>query len=142
MDKEAINYETSVLHISAHMFFENTEVKQRWQSVLNDFAFKSGANKRTFKMMTTLNKKREVEVSSSDANISMGFVEKFVEVVRLRMKISKISGEIKTKDWSTAWSFIWGNEMFNRSVVFVNPLFQKLFKPIKKQEKIEWRDLE
>ena len=97
LDKEAINYETSVLHISAHMFFENMEVKQRWQSVLNDFAFKSGANKRTFKMMTTLNKKREVEVSSSDANISMGFVEKFVEVVRLRMKISRISGEIKQK---------------------------------------------
>ena len=71
LDKEAINYETSVLHISAHMFFENTEVKQRWQSVLNDFAFKSGANKRTFKTATTLNKKREVEVFSSDANISM-----------------------------------------------------------------------
>ena len=106
MDKEAINYETSVLHISAHMFFENTEVKQRWQSILNDFAFKSGANKRAFKMTTTLNKKREVDVSSSDSNIFMGFIEKFVEVIRLRMKISKISGEIKTKDWSTAWSFI------------------------------------
>ena len=30
MDKEAINYETSALHISAHMFFKKTEVKQKW----------------------------------------------------------------------------------------------------------------
>ena len=46
LDKEAINYKTAVLHISAHMFFEKTEVKQKWQSILNDFAFKSGANKK------------------------------------------------------------------------------------------------
>ena len=59
MDKQAINYETSVLHISAHMFFENAEVKQRWQSILNEFAFESGANKKAFKLQTTMNKKRE-----------------------------------------------------------------------------------
>ena len=66
--------------------------------------------------------------------ISLCFVEKFVEVVRLRMKISKISGEIKSKDWSNAWSLIWGNELFNRSVVYVNPLFQRLFKPIMEEK--------
>ena len=31
LDKEAINYETNALHLSAHMFFEKTEVKQKWQ---------------------------------------------------------------------------------------------------------------
>ena len=56
MEKEAINYETSVLHISAHMFFERTEVKQMLQSVFNEFAFKSGANKKAMKVNTTLNK--------------------------------------------------------------------------------------
>jgi len=33
-------------------------VKQKWQSILNDFVFKSGANKKAFKIATTLNKKR------------------------------------------------------------------------------------
>ena len=61
LDKEAINYETSVLHLSAHMFFEKTEVKQKWQSIINDFAFKSGTNKKAMKINTTLNKRREVE---------------------------------------------------------------------------------
>jgi hypothetical protein len=134
MEKEAINYQTSVLLISAHMFFENAEVKQKWQSILNEFAFKSGANKKAFKLQTTINKKREVEVSSPDADISMGFVEKFIEVIRLRTKISKISGEIKSKDWTTAWSFIWGAELFNRTVVYVNPLFQRLFTPIMEEK--------
>ena len=144
MDKEAINYETSVLHISAHMFFENTEVKQRWQSILNDFAFKSGANKRAFKIATTLNKKREVEVLSSDSNISMGFVEKFIEVVRLRMKISRISGEIKANDWSTAWSLIWEMNCLTgwlfTSILYSRDYLNQSWK--RKQEKIEWKVLE
>ena len=37
MDKEAINYETSALHISANMCFEKTEVKQKWQSNKNQY---------------------------------------------------------------------------------------------------------
>ena len=51
-------------------------------------------------------------------------------VMRLRNKIAKISAEIKAHDWSYAWSFIWGNELYNRSVVYSNPIFEKLFKPI------------
>ena len=65
------------------MFFENAEVKQKWQSILNDFAFLSGANKKAFKITITLNKRREgEELLPSDVDISMGFVEKFVEVMR------------------------------------------------------------
>ena len=47
LDKEAINYETSVLHLSAHMFFERIEVKQKLLSIVNDFTFQSGANKKS-----------------------------------------------------------------------------------------------
>jgi len=57
LDKEAINYKTTALHVSAHMFFERTEVKQISNMVLQDFAFKSGANKKVLKLCTTLNKK-------------------------------------------------------------------------------------
>ena len=72
MEKEAINYETSVLHISAHMFFERTEVKQKLQSVIKEFAFKSGANKKAMKVNTTLNKRREVEGKLYDDSFSLG----------------------------------------------------------------------
>ena len=89
MEKEAINHETSVLHISAHMFFERTEVKQKLQSVINEFAFKSGANKKAMKVNTTLNKRREIEGKLYDDSFSLGFVEKFVEVMRLRKKFLK-----------------------------------------------------
>ena len=64
LDKEAINCKTSVLHISAHMFFENTEVKQKWQSIINDFAFKSGANKKAMKINATLNNAEKVKANT------------------------------------------------------------------------------
>jgi len=69
-------------------FFERTEVKQKLQSVINEFAFKSGANKKAMKVNTTLNKQREIEGKLYDDLFSLGFVEKFVEVMRLRKKIS------------------------------------------------------
>ena len=130
MEKEAINHETSVLHISAHMFFERTEVKQKLQSVINEFAFKSGANKKAMKVNTTLNKRREVEGKLYDDSFALGFVEKFVEVMRLRKKLSKVNSEIEAKSWSNSWTFLWGNELYNRSVLYVNPLFENLFKSV------------
>ena len=130
MEKEAINHETSVLHISAHMFFERTEVKQKLQSVINEFAFKSGANKKAMKVNTTLNKRREVEGKLYDDSFALGFVEKFVEVMRLRKKLSKVNSEIEAKSWSNSWTFLWGNELYNRSVLYVNPLFEKHFKSV------------
>ena len=91
----------------------------------------SGANKKAFKFATPLNKRREVEkLSFPDADVSMGFVNKFCEVMRLRKKIVKISAEIKAHEWSYSWSFIWGNELYNKSVIYSNPIFEKLFKPI------------
>ena len=59
LDKEAINYETSALHLSAHMFFERQDVKQKLMGILQDFAFKSGANKKVLKLCTTHNKKKD-----------------------------------------------------------------------------------
>jgi len=130
MDKEAINYETSVLNVSAHMFFERTEVKQKLQSIINEFAFKSGANKKAMKVNTTLNKRREVEGKLYDDSFALGFVEKFVEVMRLWKKLSKVNSEIEVKSWSNSWTFLWGNQLYNRSVLYVNPLFEKLFKSV------------
>ena len=52
-----------------------------------DFAFKSGANKKALKINTTLNKRRENEPLSYAAEFSMGFVEKFVEIMRFRKNL-------------------------------------------------------
>ena len=60
----------------------------------------------------------------------MGFVDKFCEAMRLRKKVSQISAEMKAHKWSYSWSFIWENELYNRSVIYSNPIFEKLFKPI------------
>ena len=98
LDKEAINYETSVLHVSAHMCFERTEVKQRLHSIINEFAFKSGANKKAMKVNTTLNKRREVEGKLYDDLFSLGFMEKFVEVMRLWKKLSKVNSELDSSE--------------------------------------------
>ena len=57
LEKEAINYKTSTLHVSAHMFYERNEVKQSLHMILQDFAFKSGANRKVLKLCTTLNKR-------------------------------------------------------------------------------------
>ena len=45
---------------------KKTEVKQRGQNVFNEFAFKSGANKKAWKINTTLNKRREEEMKCVD----------------------------------------------------------------------------
>ena len=82
------------------------------------------------KVNTTLNKRREIEGKLYDDSFSLGFVEKFVEVMRLRKKLSKVNSEIEAKSWSNSWTFLWGNELYNRSVLYVNPLFEKHFKSV------------
>ena len=39
LDMEGINYETNAIHLSAHMFFERTEVKQKLNMIFQEFAF-------------------------------------------------------------------------------------------------------
>ena len=41
-----------------------------------------------------------------------------------------MNSEIEAKSWSNSWTFLWGNELYNRSVLYVNPLFEKLFKSV------------
>ena len=90
---------------------KKTEVKQKWQGLLNKYAFKSGANKKAIKINTTLNKRREEELKHYNDSFALGFVEKFVEVMRLREKLAKVHSEIQAKNWSNSWSFMWGNEL-------------------------------
>ena len=40
MSKEAINYETQVLHFSTHMFFEKPENKKELHTLVKQFVFK------------------------------------------------------------------------------------------------------
>ena len=94
MDKEAITYETNALHLSAHMFFERQEVKQKLMVVLQEFVYKSGANKKCLKLCTTHNKKVNEDTKLSDSSFDMGFVDKCVEIIRLRNKLNKISAEM------------------------------------------------
>ena len=108
------------------MFFERTEVKQKWLGILNDFAFKSGVNKKALKTNTTLNKRREEVAKNIEEINALGFVEKFVEVMRLRKKLAKVSTDIIAKSWSSSWSFMWGNELYNRSVLYSNLLFEDI----------------
>ena len=49
--KNWLNHETNALHLSAHMFFERQEVKQKLMVVLQEFAYKSGANKKVLKLV-------------------------------------------------------------------------------------------
>ena len=128
---EAINYETNAIHLSAHMFFERTEVKQKLNMILQDFAFKSGTNKKVLKLCTTLNKKAKEETTAiATSSVELGFVDKFVEVFRLRTRLNKISADVAEKKWSNQWSFMWGYELYNKTVLHANPMFEDLLKPI------------
>ena len=101
LDMEAINYETNAVHLSAHMFFERTEVKQKLNMILQDFAFKSGTNKKVLKLCTTLNKKAKEDTTAiASSSVELGFVDKFVEVFRLRTRLNKISADVTEKKWS------------------------------------------
>ena len=91
---------------------------------------RAAQTKKATKVNTTLNKRREIEGKLYDDSFSLGFVEKFVEVMRLRKKLSKVNSEIEAKSWSNSWTLLWGNELYNRSVLYVNPLFENLFKSV------------
>ena len=71
LDKEAINYETNALHLSADLFFERQDVKQKFVNILQDFAFKSGANKKVLKLCTTHNKNIDEGFKLSDSSFEM-----------------------------------------------------------------------
>ena len=59
-----------------------------------------------------------------------GFIDKFVEVFRLRNKLEKISAEIAEKKWSQQCAFKWGYELYNKTVLYANPMFEKLLLPV------------
>ena len=51
LDKEAINYETNALHLSAHMFFQRQDVKQKLIIVLQEFVYKKWHKQKSFEVM-------------------------------------------------------------------------------------------
>ena len=75
--------------------------------------------------MNTTNK-REVVTKLGDENSAFGFGENFAEVMRLRKKPAKIKSEVTEKQWSFSWLPLWGNELYNKTVMNVNPKFEKL----------------
>ena len=87
-------------------------------------------NKKAMKINTILNKRRAGEIKHYDDSFSLGFVEKFVEVMRLRKKLSKVPAEIQTKNWSSSFSFMWEMSCMTNQFLYINPLFEKIFKPI------------
>ena len=103
--------------------------------VLQEFAFKSGA-KKVLKLCTTINrrKKEKEEMKFGDSSIEMGFVDKFVKIFRLRNKLNKLSAEISEKKCSQNWSFMWGYELYNKTALYANPLFENMSIPVMKEE--------
>ena len=69
----------------------------------------------------TINRMKEEEMKCRDSSIEMGFEDKFVEIFRLRNKLTKISAEISEKKWSQSWYFMWGNELYYKTVLYANP---------------------
>ena len=133
MDKEAINYETKVLHFSAHMFFEKPEVKKALYNAVKKFAFKNQSDsKKTQRLHTVLSKKENdrLIIDEETSETGLGFVDKFVSIFNIRKKLEKARSEIKAKNWCNSYPHIWGNELYNRSVSISNPFFEKLFLPV------------
>ena len=79
LEKEAIKYETNALHISAHMFFEKEEVKRDFNMFLQNFTFKSGANKKVLKLCTTINKRIQNVKSADTSSLELGFVDSLLK---------------------------------------------------------------
>ena len=83
------------------------------------------------KLCTTLNKKAKAETTAiATSSVELGFVDKFVEVFRLRTRLNKISADVAENKWIKQWSFMWGHELYNKTVLHANPMFEELFKPI------------
>ena len=68
------------------MFFERMDVKQPWHGVFfcKEFGFKSGTNKNAPNFFTTIDKRNDEHMKYVNESISMGFIEKFVEMFSLK----------------------------------------------------------
>ena len=75
-------------------------------------------------------KAKEDTTALATSSVELGFVDKFVEVFRLRTRLNKISADVAEKKWSKQWSFMWGHELYNKTVFYDNPMFEDLLKPI------------
>jgi hypothetical protein len=87
LEKEAINYETKVLHFSAQMFFEKPELKKALYSLVKQFALNhQSESKKKLQDYTVLSRKDNdcLIIKEETSETGLGSIDKFVSLFILR----------------------------------------------------------
>ena len=102
-----------VLHHSALLFFEKASLKMG-------------------KLSNNSNQKNAVYKLPSDENneVDYGFVENFCRLFDLRDRLRKMRAEIEEKEYTTKYTSLSGNHIFNATVCIKCSIFEKLFVPV------------
>ena len=133
LDIEVINAEIKALHHSTLLFFEKVEIKETLFSLVSKFAFqKDTASLKIGKLSNNSNQKNAVYKLPLDDSkeVECGFVENFCRLFDLRDRLRKMRAEVEEKEYTTKYTSLSGNHIFNATVYNKCSYFEKLFAPV------------
>ena len=83
------------------------------------------------KLSNNSNQKNAIyKLPSEDSEIDYGFVENFCRLFDLRDRLRKLRAEMEEKEYSTKYTNLSGNHIFNQTVYNKCSIFEKLFAPV------------
>ena len=129
---EIINAEIKALHHSALLFFEKAEIKEVLFGLVSNFAIQKNTQAlKMGKLSNNSNQKNAIyKLPSEDSEIDYGFVENFCRLFDLRDRLRKLRAEMEEKEYSTKYTNLSGNHIFNQTVYNKCSIFEKLFAPV------------
>ena len=102
-------------------------------SLVSNFAIqKNTSSLKMGKLSNNSNQKNTVYKLPSDENneVDYGFVENFCRLFDLRDRLRKMRAEIEEKEYTTKYTSLSGNHIFNATVYNKCSSFEKLFAPV------------
>ena len=127
---DVINAEIKALHHSALLFFEKAEIKEALLSLVSNFAIQK--NTSSLKMGTLSNNSNQMNAvyklpSDENNEVDYGFVENFCRLFDLRDRLRKMRAEIEEKEYTTKYTSLSGNHIFNATVYNKCSIFESCF---------------
>ena len=152
MDKDSIDKEVSILGIEAHMFWEQETVRNDFNTFCKKWFFSD--HKAYMQMAVDVSNESPPQVvTSADANTGntspsvvivdsqkekrqgteLGFVEKLIELWKLRKRISEDKAEIIVSGFLQRYTHEMGKAVMSKAMNFRSTYISKLFKAKNKE---------
>ena len=153
-DKNSIDKEIALLGVEAHMFWENPEVRAAFNEICKKWFFNEC--KAYAKQTIDLSEDSQTPVPTENApidpptavvvsqkekvqSVELGFVEKLIELWRLRKRILEDKAEILVDGTLAKYGYKAGETLMNRTLTYRSTYMSKVFRARNKTISLEER---